>query len=75
MRFIRIRFNDSKTETRALGFLAGRFSFTSYDTGETVVPANALRVFAKEGIAFSVEGPATYAETIPGFRTAVHKIQ
>ena len=41
MNFVRIRFNDSDTETEALGFLAGRFSFRSRETGETLVPETA----------------------------------
>jgi hypothetical protein len=69
MRLIRIRFPDEESKRRALGYLAGRFSFTSYASGETLVVSSALAAMAIEGISFTVEGPATYAETIPAFRT------
>jgi hypothetical protein len=68
MHFIRIRFPDHDSKRRALGFLAGRFSFTSYATGEMPVVEAALPALAVEGISFIVEGPATYAEAIPAFR-------
>lgn len=70
MRSIRIRFPDHESKRRALGFLAGRFSFTSYDSGEMLVAENALSAMAVEGISFTVEGPGTYAEAIPALRTA-----
>jgi hypothetical protein len=53
-----IRFPNVDMERRALGFLAGRFSFTTWDTGATAVPPQALGVLASEGIAFVVEGLA-----------------
>jgi len=55
-----IRFPDAAAERRALGFLAGRFSFKSWASGETMVPEPALAALAVEGISFSVQGPATY---------------
>lgn len=55
-----IRFADAKTEQRALGFMAGRFSFKTWETGETAVPEPVLSYLAREGFAFTVEGPATY---------------
>jgi hypothetical protein len=62
--------------SEALGFLAGRFSFTSYATGEVLVVERALTPLAVEGISFTVEGPATYAEAIPAFRTPpAHQVQ
>ena len=70
MKFLRIRFSDPATETRALGFLAGRFSFTSWDTGETLVPETALGALAVEGISFLSVGPPNYAQGIPSLRTA-----
>jgi hypothetical protein len=57
-----IRFPDAACERRALGFLAGRFSFKSWATGETVVPEYALGSLAAEGISFFVEGPAKYEQ-------------
>lgn len=76
MKLIRIRFDDPDSKRRALGFLAGRFSFTSYETGEMLVVEDALTALAVEGVSFTVEGPATYAEAIPAFRnTAAHAVQ
>jgi len=68
MQLIRIRFPDHESKRRALGYLAGRFSFTSYATGEMLVVEAALPALAVEGIQFIAEGPATYAEAIPAFR-------
>jgi hypothetical protein len=70
MQSIRIRFPDDLAKRRALGFLAGRFSFTSYPSGEMIVIESALPALAREGISFTVEGPTTYSETIPALRTA-----
>ena len=63
-----IRFPDSVSERRALGYLAGRFSFKSVASGETVVPEDALRALAREGIQFAVEGPPTYEQLLPPVR-------
>ncbi len=57
---IHIRFADPTTERRALGYLAGRFSFKTWDNGDTIVSEAALADLARAGIRFSVEGPATY---------------
>jgi hypothetical protein len=76
MKIIRVRFPDQESKRKALGFLAGRFSFTSYATGEMLVVEDALTALAVEGVPFISEGPATYAETIPAFRTAIaHPVQ
>lgn len=64
-----IRFPDPDMERRALGFLAGRFSFKSWDTGETAVPPQALGSLATEGIKFTVEGPARYEQLAAPVRT------
>src|SRR5437763_16107048 len=63
-----IRCNGSDSKRRALGFLAGRFSFKSWSTGEMAVPEAALAHLATEGIAFAVEGPATYERLISAVR-------
>lgn len=63
-----IRFPDAATERRALGWLAGRFSFTTWANGETLVPEAALAALAIERIKFSVEGPATYEHLVPALR-------
>jgi hypothetical protein len=57
-----IRFANPDMERRALGFLAGRFSFKTWETGETAVPPQALGLLAAEGISFIVEGPAKYEQ-------------
>jgi len=54
---IRIRFLDDTTKRRALGYLAGRFSFKSFATGEMLLDADALPEIAREDIAFLVEEP------------------
>ncbi len=59
MNLIRIRFPDQESRRRGLGFLAGRFSFTSYASGEVLVAESALTALAVEGLSFTVEGPAT----------------
>jgi hypothetical protein len=76
MKLIRIRFANAEAKRAALGFLAGRFSFTSYNTGEILVVEDALAALAVQGISFTVEGPATYAEAIPAFRVpTTHPVQ
>jgi hypothetical protein len=64
-----IRFPDSPSEQRGLGFLAGRFSFKSWSSGETMVPEAALAALAQEGLKFIVEGPAGY-ERLASLRDA-----
>jgi hypothetical protein len=76
MQLIRIRFTDHESKRRALGYLPGRFSFTSYASGEMLVVEAALAALAVEGITFIAEGPATYAEAIPALRAAApHQVQ
>lgn len=66
---IRIRFTDDAAKRRALGFLAGRYSFKSWATGEMLIPEYALAALALEGISFIVEGRATYEQIIAAVRT------
>ncbi len=66
---IRIRFTGPDSKRRALGRLAGRFSFKSWASGEILVPEDALGYLAVEGIAFQVEGPATYEQNAPALRS------
>ena len=63
-----IRFSDPQAQSRALGYLAGRFSFKSWSNGEMIVPEPALPHLAVEGIQFAVIGPATYEHRIPAIR-------
>jgi hypothetical protein len=65
---IRIRFKDAAVERQALGFLVGRFSFKTWDTGETAVPEAALARLKEEGLPFTIVGPATYEHLIPSVR-------
>ena len=64
-----IRFTDDESKRRALGYLAGRYSFTTWRTGELLVPATALAELAVEGIQYTVEGPATYGQVVPALRS------
>jgi hypothetical protein len=65
---IMIRFDDREAKRRALGFLAGRFSFKSWASGEMAVPEAALAHLAAEGIRFTVEGPANYERLVSAVR-------
>ena len=65
---ILIRFPNAESKRRALGHLAGRFAFKSWASGEMVVPESALPSLAVQGIAFTVEGPASYEQNGPAFR-------
>lgn len=65
---IQIRFADGQMERRALGYLAGRFSFKSFDDGTTLVPETALGHLAAQGIRFTVQGPAAYDQIVPTVR-------
>jgi ribosomal protein L35AE/L33A len=51
---ILIRFPNIDAKRRALAYLAGRFSFKSWATGEMLVPEGALAELAAESIQFSV---------------------
>jgi hypothetical protein len=66
-----IKFTDAGSKRRALGYLAGRFSFKSWANGEMVVPEPAVTALALEGIRFTVEGPATYERAIEALRNPV----
>ncbi|MBI1918647.1 MAG: hypothetical protein HYS12_28470 [Planctomycetes bacterium] len=71
---ILIRFPDAASERRVLGYLAGRFSFKSWTSGETLVPEAALPALTVEGIRFSVEGPATYEQLVPPLGNAASRV-
>ncbi len=68
-----IRFPNVDVERKALGFLTGRFSFTSWETGETTVPPQALGSLAAERITFTVEGPAKYEQLTATIRNPAAK--
>lgn len=65
---ILIRFPDSNAESRALGFLPGRYSFKSWVSGEMAVPETALAALAAENIPFCVEGKAPYERLVSPVR-------
>ncbi len=60
-----IRFPDEQAKRLALGYLAGRFSFKSWASGEMMLPEQALPYLAVQGVRFEVEGPATYERFSP----------
>jgi hypothetical protein len=68
---ILIRFPNMEAKRKALGSLAGRYSFKSWVSGEMLVPEDALGFLAVQGITFSVEGPATYEQNAQAFRGPV----
>jgi hypothetical protein len=65
---ILIRFSDAQMEKRGLGFLAGRFSGTTWKSGETLVHEEALSDLAAAGIKFSVEGHLNYEKVYAPLR-------
>ena len=64
-----IRFDDEETEKKAMDFLVGRYSFKTWANGELMLPEPALGPLAAEGIAFRVQGPATYEHYLPALRS------
>src|SRR5881227_252924 len=71
---ILIRFPDAASERRARGYLAGRFSFKSWASGETLVPEAALPALAVEGIRFSAEGSVTSEQLVPPLRDPAPRV-
>ncbi len=65
---IRIGFTNLDSKKRALGRLAGLYPFTSWATGEMLVPEAALGYLATENISFQVEGAATYEQNTAALR-------
>ena len=63
---VRIQFHDLKAKRRALAWLAGRYSFKSWRTGEMVLPEEALYHLKSEGIDFELlegtSGPSSVSE-------------
>ena len=55
-----IRFDDDIAKRRAMGWLAGRFSFKSWSNGDLMLHEQVLPYLAHEGIPFKVEGLATF---------------
>jgi hypothetical protein len=65
-----ITFPDKDTQTRALGFLLGRFSGKVLKNGEHIVPEAALEALAERNITFTVHGKASYEKQIAALRSA-----
>lgn len=65
---IKLRFPNSDSERKALGYLAGRFPFKTFAEGYTLVPESALSSLALEGISYTVEGRASYDCVVPKVR-------
>jgi hypothetical protein len=70
---IKIRFPNVESERKAIGFLAGRFSFKTFAEGYTLVPEAALPRLAVEGISYTVEGRAVYENIVPKVRDSAAK--
>ena len=60
-----VRFADEQQKHKALGYMAGRFTFTTFGSGETVASAGAVGALAAAGLRFSVDGPATDEQLEP----------
>ena len=65
-----VRFDDAETERRALGWLAGRFSFKTWANGDLMLHEQALPYLAREGVTFKVQGPANYERSLPALRNS-----
>jgi hypothetical protein len=65
---ILIRFSNPEAKRAALSGLVGRFNFKSWATGEMLVTEDALPFLTQRGVAFTVEGPATYERYGPAIR-------
>ena len=55
-----VRFSDEATQVKALSCLIGKYPGHSWATGEMAVPEDALAPMAREGLTFTVQGPATH---------------
>jgi hypothetical protein len=63
-----VRFDDQETEKRAIGWLAGRFSFKTWANGDLMLHERVLPHLARQGLSFKVHGPATYEHFAPAVR-------
>lgn len=60
---IKIRFPNSDSERKALGYLAGRFPFKTLVDGYTLVPEAALSWLTEKDISFTVAEQAAIRPT------------
>jgi hypothetical protein len=65
-----ITFPNAEMQTKAVGFLLGRFSGRFLKTGEHIVPESALSALADQGITFTVHGKASYEMQVAALRGA-----
>jgi len=65
-----VRFDNKDEERRALGWLAGRFSFKTWANGDLMLHEAVLPYLAREGIVFKVQGQATYEHFRPEIRNS-----
>ena len=65
---VKVRFPNSESERKALGFLAGRFSFNTYADGHTLVTEAGLARLTGAGVTFTVEGRAAYEQSFSTVR-------
>jgi hypothetical protein len=65
-----VQFDSVNQERRALGWLAGRFSFKTWANGNLMLHETVLPYLAREGIAFKVQERATYEHFRPTVGTA-----
>jgi hypothetical protein len=63
-----LQFESPEAEKKALGWLAGRFSFKSWRNGDLMLHETVLPYLAREGIPFKVKGRASYEHFIPEVR-------
>lgn len=62
---VAIKFPDTQTQNRAVGFLAGLFSGRLLRSGEVIAPEAALEALANDHFTFTVIGKATYEQMVP----------
>jgi hypothetical protein len=65
-----VQFENEQNERQALGWLAGRFSFKTWDNGELMIHEEVLPYLAREGFLFKVKGTAKYEHFRPEVRTS-----
>ena len=70
---VRVRFSDSVAERDAIKFLIGRYSFSTFADGLTLVSPAALSQLASAGFGFSVEGKVGYSEIVSRLHRSVSK--
>ena len=67
---VTITFPNEEAETRALGYLLGRFSGRVLRSGQHIVPEAALAALADQNIPFTVQGKTTYEQEVAALRSA-----